>query len=298
MKNIEIHHVRAFETSTGEVIERCNQCRYAKNFLSDDFSIRHSAFNKEEHRERHRFNRHVHDWKGFRKTHEVTEGKTLHVIRHVTVSAGVSAASTNSAASCKLKQLCSGRELSLAKDIESASTQRERERVADTLGDISRKKDTKGLKLNGGSLQLVGVLEGGDDGLLEKIIDDWSLKNSNYNYAQPVEADGDHKYRLLQRERAATVGTPETFKAWKYIVETYPNNICDRWKNYLLFFEDLGSKPDDKNLIRWRDDGMFEPGNVAWMNKRQAAAERMKRKLVKKKVVSAQHFSSPTRSIA
>jgi hypothetical protein len=63
LQDIETHHVRVFEMSNGEVIERCDTCRYAKNFLSEDFSIRESAFSKEAQRQRHTF-LHLFDGRG------------------------------------------------------------------------------------------------------------------------------------------------------------------------------------------------------------------------------------------
>lgn len=41
--------------------------------------------------------------------------------------------------------------------------------------------------------------------------------------------------------------------------------VCDRWKNFKLFLEDMGSRPSPKHSIERRDnDGNYEPSNCYW----------------------------------
>jgi hypothetical protein len=41
--------------------------------------------------------------------------------------------------------------------------------------------------------------------------------------------------------------------------------VCDRWKNYLLFLEDMGEKPSPEMTLERKDNNKnYEPGNVVW----------------------------------
>jgi hypothetical protein len=92
-----------------------------------------------------------------------------------------------------------------------------------------------------------------------------------------VRPNSAHQRKSKEREAAQAEGSQETKDAWEYLVKSYPNHICERWKQYALFFQDMGSKPDGKSLTRYRDSGMFEKGNCQWMTKKQAAFERKRR---------------------
>ena len=59
--------------------------------------------------------------------------------------------------------------------------------------------------------------------------------------------------------------------------------VCERWKDFLSFLEDVGPRPSPKHsLDRWpNNDGNYEPGNVRWAtakeqyhNSRRKAASR------------------------
>lgn len=48
--------------------------------------------------------------------------------------------------------------------------------------------------------------------------------------------------------------------------------ICDRWDDFRLFLEDMGSRPTPKHSIERRDnDGNYEPDNCYWGNPIQQA---------------------------
>lgn len=41
--------------------------------------------------------------------------------------------------------------------------------------------------------------------------------------------------------------------------------VCDRWRSYDLFFEDMGCRPSDRHTLERRDNARgYEPGNCYW----------------------------------
>lgn len=43
--------------------------------------------------------------------------------------------------------------------------------------------------------------------------------------------------------------------------------ICDRWLDFDAFLADLGERPDGTVLRLHDTNGIFEPGNAAWVSK-------------------------------
>lgn len=51
--------------------------------------------------------------------------------------------------------------------------------------------------------------------------------------------------------------------------------VCDRWMNFLSFFEDMGERPTSKHSIdRINNDGNYEPSNCKWSTKQEQAINR------------------------
>ena len=85
--------------------------------------------------------------------------------------------------------------------------------------------------------------------------------------------------------------TPE-YRTWKTIIQrcTNQNNthykdyggrgitVCDRWRNFINFYTDMGCRPEGKTIDRINNNGNYEKSNCRWATRaEQSQNQRMKK---------------------
>jgi hypothetical protein len=85
-------------------------------------------------------------------------------------------------------------------------------------------------------------------------------------------------------------GAP-TYRSWASMIQRCTNErrpnfpyyggrgikVCDRWREFAAFLEDMGERPDGMTLDRVNNDGDYEPANCRWTGKQQQALNRRPR---------------------
>jgi hypothetical protein len=112
----------------------------------------------------------------------------------------------------------------------------------------------------------------------------------------PYRARRDGATRGLTHGHAREKAKTPTYYSWRAMFArcTNPNHkkydnyggrgikICDRWKEFTNFLNDLGERPPGTTLDRIDSNGNYEPGNCRWATQEQQVANRRKRRYWKK----------------
>jgi hypothetical protein len=87
-----------------------------------------------------------------------------------------------------------------------------------------------------------------------------------------------------------------TYRSWKHMIQRCQNpndknfahygargiEVCERWKTFSNFFEDMGLRPEDGTLERSDNSGNYEPSNCCW-------ATRAEQNVNKRNITSWEH---------
>jgi len=78
-------------------------------------------------------------------------------------------------------------------------------------------------------------------------------------------------------------GTPKIYETWHSMIQRCNNKnsmsykwygargikVCERWKDFNNFFEDMGKKPDGLTIERKDNDGNYEPDICKWATQKE-----------------------------
>lgn len=101
--------------------------------------------------------------------------------------------------------------------------------------------------------------------------------------------------KRIERSRTHGMSKTREYKIWKSIWKRCSNpesdwyryyagrgiTVCDRWKEFVLFYSDMGPCPEKFSIERLDYDGNYEPSNCIWAG---ACAQAQNRRMFKSNV--------------
>ena len=99
------------------------------------------------------------------------------------------------------------------------------------------------------------------------------LKNGNTQSCGCI-----HKKGLVERQTSHGMSETAEYATWMHMKQRCDNisdkdykdyggrgiEVCDRWRKFENFYEDMGPRPKGASINRINNDGNYEPGNCEW----------------------------------
>jgi hypothetical protein len=101
-----------------------------------------------------------------------------------------------------------------------------------------------------------------------------------------------HSEQLSQRQithgQSRRSGDTGSYRVWKHMLQRCENpkckdfpyyggrgiGVCERWHDFVLFFADMGEKPDGLSIDRIENNIGYQPGNCRWATMREQNANK------------------------